>query len=49
MKKTFTISLGHSVFNVEEDAYDVLKIYLDSIKNYFQKMEMILKLLVTLN
>ena len=39
MKKTFTISLGHSVFNVEEDAYDVLKIYLDSIKNYFQKME----------
>ncbi len=39
MKKTCTISLGHSVFNVEEDAYDVLKIYLDSIKNYFQKME----------
>jgi phage shock protein PspC (stress-responsive transcriptional regulator) len=39
MKKTFTISLGHSVFNVEEDAYDILKIYLDSIKNYFQKME----------
>jgi phage shock protein PspC (stress-responsive transcriptional regulator) len=24
---------------VEEDAYDILKIYLDSIKNYFQKME----------
>ena len=39
MKKTFTISLGHLVFNVEEDAYDVLKMYLDSIKNYFQKME----------
>ena len=39
MKKTFTISLGHSVFNVEEDAYDILKMYLDSIKNYFQKME----------
>ena len=39
MKKTFTISLGHSVFNMEEDAYDVLKIYLDSIKNYFKKME----------
>ena len=39
MKKTFTISLGHSVFNVEEDAYDVLKMYLDSIKNYFEKME----------
>jgi phage shock protein PspC (stress-responsive transcriptional regulator) len=38
MKKTFTISLGHSVFNVEEDAYDILKMYLDSIKNYFQKM-----------
>ena len=39
MKKTFTISLGYSVFNVEEDAYDILKMYLDSIKNYFQKME----------
>jgi len=39
MKKTFTISLGHLVFNVEEDAYDILKMYLDSIKNYFQKME----------
>ena len=39
MKKTFTISLGHSVFNVEEDAYEILKMYLDSIKNYFQKME----------
>ena len=39
MKKTFTISLGHSVFNVEEDAYDILKMYLDSIKNYFEKME----------
>jgi phage shock protein PspC (stress-responsive transcriptional regulator) len=39
MKKTFTISLGQSVFNVEEDAYDILKMYLDSIKNYFQKME----------
>jgi phage shock protein PspC (stress-responsive transcriptional regulator) len=24
---------------VEEDAYDILKMYLDSIKNYFQKME----------
>ena len=39
MKKTFTISLGHSIFNVEEDAYEILKRYLDSIKNYFQKME----------
>ena len=39
MKKTFTISLGHSVFNVEEDAYDILKMYLDSIKSYFEKME----------
>ena len=39
MKKTFTISLGYSIFNVEEDAYQILKTYLDSIKNYFQKME----------
>ena len=39
MKKTFTISLGHSIFNVEEDAYEILKRYLASIKNYFQKME----------
>ena len=38
MKKTFTISLGYSIFNVEEDAYEILKRYLASIKNYFQKM-----------
>ena len=39
MKKTFTISLGYSIFNVEQDAYEILKTYLDSIKKYFQKME----------
>ena len=35
MKKTLTINLNGIVFNVEEDAYDKLKEYLDSIKNYF--------------
>ncbi|MDB4148265.1 PspC domain-containing protein [Flavobacteriaceae bacterium] len=39
MKKTLTINIGHSVFNIEEDAYDILNRYLDSIKNYFNKID----------
>ncbi|MDA9317905.1 PspC domain-containing protein [Flavobacteriaceae bacterium] len=39
MKKTLTINIGHSIFNIEEDAYDILNRYLDSIKNYFNKID----------
>ena len=39
MKKTLTINIGHSIFNIEEDAYEILNKYLDSIKNYFKKID----------
>ena len=35
MKKTLTINIGYSIFNIDEDAYEILNRYLDSIKNYF--------------
>ncbi|TSC60312.1 MAG: phage shock protein c, pspc [Parcubacteria group bacterium LiPW_15] len=35
MKKTITITIGNTIFYVEEDAYDVLSDYLDSIKSHF--------------
>ncbi len=36
MKKTISINLGGLVFNVDEDAYQVLKNYLDSISEHFK-------------
>lgn len=39
MKKTIHISLSGVVFFVEEDAYEVLKNYLDSIQAYFSKYD----------
>jgi phage shock protein PspC (stress-responsive transcriptional regulator) len=39
MKKTLTINIGYSIFNIDEDAYEILNKYLDSIKNYFQKID----------
>jgi len=39
MKKTLTINIGHSIFNIEEDAFEILNKYLDSIKNYFKKID----------
>ena len=39
MKKTLTINIGHSIFNIDEDAYEILNKYLDSIKNYFNKID----------
>ena len=35
MKKTVTINLGGSVFSIDEDAYELLKIYLDKIEGHF--------------
>ncbi len=35
MNKTISINLGGSIFNIEEDAYLVLKSYLDRIKSNF--------------
>jgi len=39
MKKTFTINLGYSIFNIEENAYDILNRYLNSIKAYFSSID----------
>jgi phage shock protein PspC (stress-responsive transcriptional regulator) len=39
MKKTLTVNLGGIVFNIDEDAYAVLKSYLDTIKGYFDTSE----------
>jgi len=35
MNKTISINLGGSVFNIEEDAYNVLRTYLENIKSNF--------------
>jgi phage shock protein PspC (stress-responsive transcriptional regulator) len=35
MKKTFTININGTVFHIEEDAYDVLQVYLNSLKSHF--------------
>lgn len=39
MKKTLNINLGGSIFNLEEDAYEKLKAYLDAINKYFSAYE----------
>lgn len=35
MKKTITINLGGTVFSIDEDAYGLLKSYLEKIESYF--------------
>lgn len=39
MKKTITINLAGVVFHIEEDAFEILQNYLDSIRNYFSKFK----------
>jgi len=39
MKKTFTVNIRGIVFHIDEDAYEVLNDYLQSIKQYFAKTE----------
>ena len=39
MKKTLNINIGSRVFNIDEDAYDLLSKYLESIKTYFEKID----------
>lgn len=39
MKKTITINLAGVVFHIEEDAFQILQNYLDSIRNYFSKFK----------
>ena len=37
MKKTVTANIGGLVFHIEEDAYDILRSYLESIRAYFSR------------
>ena len=39
MKKTVNVNIKGIIFNIEEDAYERLKNYLQSIKNYFSSYE----------
>lgn len=39
MKKTLTVNLGGSVFNIDEDAYLLLDKYLSNLRIHFQKEE----------
>ncbi|WP_258103778.1 PspC domain-containing protein [Marinoscillum sp. MHG1-6] len=39
MKKTISINIGGIIFHIEEDGYDKLKQYLDSINRYFSTFE----------
>ncbi len=39
MKKTTTINLGQSIFHIDEDAYEQLRQYLDSLRNHFKNEE----------
>ena len=39
MKKTFTINIAGIIFNIDDDAYEALRKYLDRIRDYFSKQE----------
>ncbi|MFT7237672.1 MAG: phage shock protein PspC (stress-responsive transcriptional regulator) [Cyclobacteriaceae bacterium] len=39
MKKTISINIGGIIFHIEEDAYDQLKSYLDSVNKYFASFD----------
>jgi phage shock protein PspC (stress-responsive transcriptional regulator) len=35
MKKTITVNIGGTVFSIDEDAYELLRLYLDKIESHF--------------
>lgn len=39
MKKTISINIGGIIFHIEEDGYDKLKDYLESVNKYFARFE----------
>jgi hypothetical protein len=39
MKKTLSINVSGIIFHIEEDGYDTLRKYLDSINRYFSSFE----------
>lgn len=39
MKKNFTVNIGGRIFHIDEDAYEILSIYLDRLRTHFQSEE----------
>ncbi|NVO03355.1 MAG: PspC domain-containing protein, partial [Bacteroidetes bacterium] len=39
MKKTVTVNISGAIFHIDEDAFDKLNIYLNTIRNYFSSSE----------
>ena len=39
MKKNITINLCGRLFNIDEDAYELLQHYMDTLRSYFAKQE----------
>lgn len=39
MKKAFKINLGGQIFHIDEDAYEKLRVYLDTISSHFSNIE----------
>ena len=39
MKKTFTINVSGTIFHIDEDAYERLNSYINSVKSHFSKVE----------
>ena len=39
MKKTIKIKIGGIIFHIDDDAYDILKAYLDSLNDHFNRIE----------
>lgn len=37
MKKTFNINIGNTIIHIEEDAYEILTVYLNDVKFHFAK------------
>ena len=47
MKKNITINMFGQLYAIEEDAYELLKNYLDAIRQHFRKEEAATKLPTT--
>lgn len=39
MKKTLTVNLNNTVYHIDEDAYESLQEYLNSLRNHFAEEE----------
>ena len=39
MKKNISINIFGTIYSIDEDAYELLDNYLESMKNYFRKLD----------